>query len=447
MQNVGDDARLLWLLGTTAVALLAGAAVAFNPMASALLVAPILAFAIFTRRPKLGFLVWLASVAAVPCWIGAGVGIFVPATLIGSMAALTCLFLGVKWIPGKADLCVIMLLIASALGVYFGSSTGTSSVSAFASMFTLWIPGYLVGRFVCEKAGVSFVKTSIGVSFGVIGLLAIVEKFTAWHPFVGHFAMNTLSEIWAPIQIRGGEERSEWTFGHSIALGGSLALAIPFLIASSLKTKTKLVLLALILGGVVTTYSRGAMLAAGLTLVLSLLTAKNLRSGHRFLLLVAASAFAVATVISFAAVSDEAGSEVSDSSSYRVSLFTRLIATLEPIGRANSYMSGAAQGQYGNYTSIDNSFMAQGLGFGWIAMLVAVLPFAAMGVRFLRRRASFAEVAMLGQLPVLTTVAMITQYQVMVWMVAGLAATLARARAKPADEPAQASHLVNAGIK
>ncbi|MNI97556.1 hypothetical protein D3C73_1562240 [compost metagenome] len=68
-------------------------------------------------------------------------------------------------------------------------------------------------------------------------------------------------------------------------------------------------------------------------------------------------------------------------------------------------------------------------------MLVVVVPFIVMGIRFLRRQASFAEVALLGQLPVLTTVAMITQYQVVVWMVAGLAATLATPKpAVPMDK-------------
>jgi hypothetical protein len=429
MQNLGERSGLFWLLGTTAAALVTAAALAFSPTAGAVLIGPFLAFAVLTRRPKLGFFVWLVSVAAVPCWIGAGVGFFMPASLIGSLAALTCLFVGAKWVPSAVDLCVAVLLIASAFGVYFGSSTGTSSVSAFVSMLTLWVPSYLVGRLVCEKAGMSFVKASTGVAFGVVGLIAIVEKLTSWHPFVGQLGMNSLAEIWAPIQVRGGEERSEWAFGHSIALGGSLAFAIPFLLASSLKTRTKLVLLTLILGGVATTLSRGAMLAAGLTLVFSLLTAQNLKKGHRILLLAFASCLGALTVISFAAVSEDAGSEVTDSSGYRVSLFTRLITTLQPIGRSTSYMSGADnQVQYGNFTSIDNAFMALGLGFGWVAMVVAALPFVAMGVRFLRRRASFAEVAMLGQLPVITTVAMITQYQVVVWMVAGLAATLAQGR-------------------
>ncbi|MGK3649165.1 hypothetical protein [Pseudarthrobacter enclensis] len=352
-------------------------------------------------------------------------GMFLPASLIGSLAALTCLFRGFRLRPSKADLCVIALLVASAFGVYFGSSTGTSSASAFTSMLTLWVPGYLVGRIVCERAGISFVKTAVSVAFGIVGLLAIVEKLLGWHMFVVQAGMNSLAEIWAPVQSRGGEDRSEWAFGHSIALGGSLALSIPFLLASALKTKTKLVLLALILGGVATTYSRGAMLAAGLTLVLSLLTARNLRSSHRVLLLAATIGFGVATSINFAAVSDDAGTEVSNSSDYRISLFTRLLPTLEPIGRANSYVSGVNQGQYGNYTSIDNAFMAQGLGFGWIAMLIAAVPFIGMGVRYVYRRATFAEIAMLGQLPVITTVALITQYQVMVWMVAGLSAALA----------------------
>jgi hypothetical protein len=395
-------------------------------MAGALLIGPILAFAIFASRPKLGFFVWLVSIAALPCWIGVSGGSFLPASLLGSIMALTCLFAGARWTPTKADLCVVVLLIASAFGVYFGSTSGASSMSAFVSMLTLWVPGYLVGRYVCEKAGISFVKSSVATTFGVVGLLAIAEKVFSWHLFAGQLGMNSLSEIWAPIQIRGGEERSEWAFGHSIALGGSIALAIPFLINSSMRTKSKLVVLALMLGGVATTLSRGAMLAAGLTLVLALLTSKSIKAGHKLWLLLAAAAFGVYMILGFAEVSETAGSEVTDSSGYRVSLFSRLVSTLQPIGRSTAYMSGANnQVQYGNYASIDNAFMALGLGFGWIAMVAVAIPFVVMSVRFARGRSSFAEIALLGQLPVITTVAMITQYQVMVWMVAGLAATLA----------------------
>ena len=420
---------MYWVFGSIVAAVIAAAALAFSPMAGAVLIGPVLALAIFAKRPKLGFLAWLLSVCAVPCWIGAAVGIFLPASLIGSVIALTCLFAGARWIPGKADLCVLVLLVASAFAVYFGSSSGASSATAFVSMFTLWLPGYLVGRFVCEKAGISFVKTSVAVTFGAVGLLAIAEQTLSWHPFASQAGVNSLADIWAPIQIRGGEERSEWAFGHSIALGGSLALAIPFLVNSSLRTKTKLVLLALILGGVATTLSRGAMLAAGLTLVLSLLATGNVKKGQKAVLLLSAGVLGAFTLVDFLAVSEDAGSEVTDSSGYRVSLFTRLVSTLQPIGRSSAYQGGAnGQVQYDNFTSIDNSFMALGLGFGWIAMLVVAIPFMVMGVRFLRRRASFAEVALLGQLPVITTVAMITQYQVVVWMVAGLAATLAAAK-------------------
>jgi len=430
MQNMGDRSGLYWTLGSVVAAFVAAAAFAFSPLAGGLLVGPILAIAVFTSRPKLGFLAWLFSICAIPCWIGATAGIFLPATLIGSLIALTCLFVGARWSPGKVDLCVLVLLIASAFGVYFGSASGGSSVSAFVSMLTLWLPGYLVGRIVCERAGLSFVKASMAIAFGIVGLLAIAERLFGWHPFASQLGMNSLSEIWAPIQIRGGVERSEWAFGHAIALGGSLALAIPFLISSSLRTKTKLVLLALILGGVAATLSRGPMLAAGLTLVLALLTTKSLKKGHKIVLLIAAGALGIFTAISFAEVSDAAGSEVTDSSGYRVSLFNQLIWTLQPIGRSSAYTSGANnEVWYGNFSSIDNSFMALGLGFGWIAMVAVAIPFLTMGFRFLRGRASFAEVAMIGQIPVLVTVAMITQYQVLVWMVAGLAATLVKVKA------------------
>jgi hypothetical protein len=395
-------------------------------MLGAVLIGPILALGIFTKRPKLGFAAWLISVAVIPCWIGVNSGFFVPASLVGAAIALTCLFAGTAWRPSKADICVVVLLVASGLGVEFGSSSGQSSTSAYVSMFTLWLPGYLVGRFVCEKAGLSLVKTAMSLTFSVVGFLAIIEKTLAWHPFASQVEANSLATIWAPIQVRGGVERSEWAFGHSIALGGSLALAIPFLLSSSLKTKTKLVLLSLILGGVATTLSRGAMLAAALTLLLSLITSKNLRGGHKTLLLVGSGILAAFVITDFTAVSEEAGSEVTDSSGYRMSLFKQLISTLQPFGRSSSYISGVnGHVQYGTYTSIDNAFMAIGLGFGWVAMVTVAVPFVIMTIRFLQRRATFAETALLGQLPVITTVAMITQYQVIVWMVAGLAVTLA----------------------
>jgi hypothetical protein len=435
MKFVGDRSGIHWLLASAVGTCAMVGTLYFSVIAPVVLLGPVVALAIFPKNPRLGFLVWLLSVAAVPCWIGAGAGgIFIPATLIASLVAITCLLTGVKWTPSKADLCVVALLVFAALGTFFGSSTGTSSMSAFSSIFTLWIPGYLVGRFVCEKAGISFVQAAVGVTFGAVGLMALIEKLLSWHPFARQVGMNSLAEIWAPIQTRGGEDRSEWVFGHSIALGGSLAVSIPFLLSSSLKTRNKLLLLALILGGVAMTLSRGAMLAAGLTLVLSLITAKNLQAGQRFLLFVAAAVLACFTLISFAAVSDEAGTEVTHSSSYRVSLFIRLIGSLAPFGRASSYMADATgSGQYGIYGSIDNAFMAIGLGFGWVPMLIVAVPFVAMGIRFLRGRASFAEVALIGQLPVITTVAMITQYQVMVWMVAGIAATLARAASRATE--------------
>lgn len=441
MRKMGDSSELPWMLiGILAVVVL-GAAAAFSPVLCAALIGPFLAFAIFTKRPRLGFTAWLVSVAAIPCWIGVNAAFFVPASLIGAGVALTCLFVGTTWRPNWADLAVVVLLVAAWFGVEFGSSAGQSNATAFASMFTLWLPGYLVGRFVCEKASISFVKAAVGITMGTAALLAIIEKLLSWHPFAGQVAVNSLAAIWAPIQVRGGVERSEWAFGHSIALGGSLSLAIPFLLSSSLKTKTKTILLALILAGVATTLSRGAMLAAGVTLLLSLMTSRNLRGGHKALLFVASGILAGFVIADFSTVSDEAGSEVTDSSGYRISLFTRLISTLEPFGRSSSYMSGAnGQVQYGNFTSIDNSFMAIGLGFGWIAMAVVAIPFVVMAWRFIQRSASFAEIALLGQLPVITTVAMITQYQVIVWMVAGLAATLAIQRPEPDAIPAATTH-------
>ena len=107
------------------------------------------------------------------------------------------------------------------------------------------------------------------------------------------------------------------------------------------------------------------MLAAGLTLVLSLLATGTVKKGHKAVLLLAAGVLGAFTLVDFLAVSEDAGSEVTDSSGYRVTLFTRLVSTLNEFGRSSAFQSGAnGQVQYDNFASIDNAFMALGLGFG-----------------------------------------------------------------------------------
>ncbi|WP_426625428.1 hypothetical protein ACPPVW_05030 [Leifsonia sp. McL0607] len=123
------------------------------------------------------------------------------------------------------------------------------------------------------------------------------------------------------------------------------------------------------------------------------------------------------------AVFDEAGSEATDSANYRGDL-TQLFGTMNPIGVASSAEKNSAGTLYfGNFRSIDSQLILTGLTNGVIvlAAVVAALVFGILLV--LRGKATAATVALVAQIPAFATVALITQYSIFVWFVAGLAAT------------------------
>src|SRR4029077_8634541 len=129
------------------------------------------------------------------------------------------------------------------------------------------------------------------------------------------------------LQTRGGHVRSEAAFGHAIALGAALAAGIPFVLMSSFRSKTKAFLLMILVGGLLTTTSRGPLLAGalGIVLVLTFASGQKLSAATRAGFAAFSAIVAIPTVYILSSRLDEAGTEINASTNYRSILYRHIL--------------------------------------------------------------------------------------------------------------------------
>lgn len=421
----GQQLALLLLVGSIVTAGLVAVAVQSTLLGAGIIGLFLLLFAAY-RRPRIALVIWLLTFAFVPTWIGVDVGTFLPAiTVIGVLVLLTNLG-STGWHLSRADLVIVVMILVGFLATTFY----TSSFPSWVAMITQWLLCYLAAKTVIANTGVQFAGRALVAVLAVVAVLALIEFVFHWHPYVNLGPDNGLHETWGPIQERGGVDRSEWSFGHSIALSGALSMAIPFVLGSDMHGGKKAVLTVLLAAGTAATFSRAGLGAVALGIFLSLLFQANLRAKQKVALsalLAVAAAFALPLI---GRVFDNAGNEATWSSAYRGRLLD-LIPTMQPIGRASvAVVGGDGSVTFGGFQSIDSTFLQLGLGFGWLIALTALIPFVVLLIRILIRRGSTADLALFAQLPLIATVAMITQWQSLVWVLAGMAVVAARERRK-----------------
>lgn len=422
--SIGEYVRKdqTWQLLTMSAIILVGmlgALVSTMPAVPLLVVAAVAALLAFTGRPKLSVMVWLVALGFVPYWVGINAVGYLPVVSAIGVGILAGNVANGYWRVSKTDLPIVLLIIAGSVAV----AAGNSNQGVWLSMITQWLVAYLVGKIVVPAAGVEFCIKAFAAVFGIIGLFALAELVFSWHPYVALATSNPAYATWSPIQIRGGVERSEWAMGHSIALGGALSAAVAFIVRSSHNGFAKTVLLLACFVGIACTFSRAAISSAVLTLALSLLFMRDIKAAFRFILIILAALAGFIGLRILAPIFELASRETAGSSSYRERMLEELLPQLSFAGRSSAAVYGGdGSVRYGSFQSIDSTFLSIGLGFGWIAALVMLLPFVFMVVRLSRGVANTAEIALIGQLPMLFTVALITQYQLVVWFIAGFAA-------------------------
>jgi hypothetical protein len=430
-------AGLAWTAGIVGTVAIAFLTVHFGIVPLAAVVALILA-AYFSSRPKAGFAVWVAGTASIPIWAGLDTVTFIaPATAI-TVVLLPLLIRHGRWRIGWVDAAIALMVFFCILGMLYS----TVSLSSISIVLLQWLPAFVVGRALAPAVGADFVNRCMAAVFAVVGAWSVIEFLFGMHLFVDFQGLSGQRVSWAPLQERGGVIRSEAAFGHAIALGAALAAAIPFTIAARIRIGPKLIALSLIAAGVVCTFSRGPLLAAGLTTLLTLLFARKfvtarLRRGFTLLVVLAGAALVPALIDFFGS----AGRELGDGTQYRERLFASFFEDLNLVGTANGMATDTGGNMfYRQFRSIDSALIVTGITYGTIVLVIVLLLIAACAIALLRGRATPARIAVVGQIPVLATVALITQYAEVAWFLAGIAAVSSalEARGQPS---AQAEEL------
>lgn len=386
----------------------------------------IAAFVVLRRSPKVAVMVWIVVLCFVPVWIGLGIGFngnyYLPAVSAAALLVIVALLpirsFHISLLDG-----LVVLMVVFAIASLLTENAGIALGFAF-SLFTYFIVGYALGRVAPLRVDPTWIYGAIAVAFTVVSILAIIEFFAGWNPFVLIKSSNSLYTVWGTLQARGGVLRAEGAFGHSIALGSSLAIAIPLTLAARFPLLVRALMVLLMLLATVFTFSRIGMIGALLGLVLSIVFMRDAISRRSRIVLTTTLVIVSAVIFPLVTtVFDDAGAEASGSAAYRGDLLS-LLGSMNVVGVADSATKDSTgQVYFGNFRSIDSQLILTGLSSGLIALGLIVVALLVGIVLVVSRRATAPTIAVVAQIPAFATVALITQYSVFVWFAIGLAAS------------------------
>ncbi len=369
------------------------------------------------RLPRVALAGFLAVVCLIPYWVGVDVGVYAPPTTVAA-AVLVIAFFGRGNRPGAVDLILAIVVVIYLVAMF----SGTATISSGFVLIAHWSLGYVLGRFATSRITLPWIYRAIAVAFTIVAVLAIIEFVTRTNVFVTIRTSAGLFGTWGPIQERGGVPRAEGAFGHGIALGASLAIAIPLTLASGFRPWIRASMVFAMLAAATLTFSRIGMISSLLAVLLCVTFLRgNFTARARSALILGTTAVALVVGPLVVATFSDAGDEATASSDYRGDLLS-LIPTMALFGQSPS-ASRTAHGEvfYGGYRSIDSALIYFGLTSGLIPLGLLCLCLIAAVVYVLRGAATAPTIAIVAQIPALTSVALITQYALFFWFVCGLA--------------------------
>jgi hypothetical protein len=406
--SVGAAAISLFGIGSATVGLTLTAAT----------VAGVVLLFLCNLNAKISLVILLCAIGFMPYWWGIVVLGYVPAAALVGLAVLPgALIRGIRQ-GSYAIVSVLLLAVFIALLIVSGASMPGHGFVLLAQ----WIPAFLVGYALTQQAGLDFVRAAITVVFTLVAICAIVEYFAGWNPFSGTAPITEQYAKLGTLQARGGITRSEWSFGHSIALANSLALAIPMVLTSKFGAIVRAFALVAILIAIVTTFSRSGLISAGLALVFTLWASKGgLSRQSRTTLTLTVLITTIVAVPWIQGVFTAASTEASRSADHRFRLLD-LIPHLNAFGTADGYYETGGVFEWFGVISIDNAFLRLAVNFGWVLGALLLLAAVWIFVRAFRRIVTPPEIALASIMPALLTVALITQFAIFVWFFIGVAA-------------------------
>ncbi|MUL76169.1 hypothetical protein [Mycolicibacterium sp. CBMA 226] len=314
-----------------------------------------------------------------------------------------------------------------------------------AEMVVRWLIPYFAIRILAPAAGIRFTIDAISIILAIVGGLAVIEFFFSWHPFVnwsvGWNAKSIEFQTWHQIQTRAGSDRSTWAFGHAIALGGSLSLSIPLIARATFRNAWKVTMFVAVGAGIITSGSRSALLAAALTGGLTIAyTARELANRILAMLIAAATALLIGPQVLpvFQEWAAGASTEEQGSAYFRSYLYELYLPKIQWFGRSPDFFNGTALTD-----SIDSALLYIGVNWGWIITGIIVFPLLVVVMRVAAGRASAPEIALAGQIPLFLTVALLTQYESLIFIFAGLAVQFTKTTKTEETKPQEASGHVD----
>jgi len=395
----------------------------------------LLGFLGLRRAPVLVLAAWLAAVCLVPIWVVVPIGPLQiepqSVAAIGCLAALVPFGTRVRDRLTVPDALMGGLVVVGLLGVVIGSW----SLDATFRLLASWLVAYLLGRLLWGRVDLLVVYRGIAIAFTVVAVLALAEAVTKVDVFSHIPGSGSLRAAWAPIQIRGGVARVEGAFGHSIALGGCLATAVPITLAARLRPVVTVGMVALMAAATVLTFSRIGMVTLALGLLLTLVFLPSALGVRLRVALAVSTGLVALAVLPYATrVFGAAGDEATNSAAYRGNLLSLLVDARWLGLSASSYRAPDGRVWFGTFRSIDNALLLLALNTGLLSLACALLALVLAAVAVVTRRGTAPTIALVAQVPAFASVALITQYATWVWFVAGLAVAAQVARRPPVGD-------------
>lgn len=385
---------------------------AFGALAGAVIV-------VFGLRamPRASFVLWAVVMFLVPVWIGVGLGIFWSAITVLTVMLLIANRTVVPLLPADLVLAVFAVMV---VGLHL---LGGVALGATVTSMLEWVVPYIWGRTVLARVSTGWVTSTVTVLAMVAAALAVIEFVTSFNLFILIPGSEPLYSSWNTLQERGGILRAEGAFGHSIALGATLAMSCAFAVAAPWRTVPKVVAVMLIGGATVLTFSRTGLITMVLTIVLSIWLLPGISRRLRVLATGVGALAAVVVLPVVQGVLGAAGDEAAGSAGYRTDLLV-LLDQVRIFGDAGPWQTLVTGDFYLGYfaRSVDNALVLTLLRYGLVPTIAAFVVIAFAAAQTLRRNVrSPASVAVLCQLPGLLVVALITQYGAFLWFCVGLA--------------------------
>lgn len=428
-------------LGAAVLCLLAGALLVYRPPYAVLIgmvVFGLLAVAAAQSVPAAAFVFAALSLALVPVYASPTIGPFLAEPTV-LLLAVVLIGLAIKkraLLPRLSSLDRAILLLWGLL--FFSTAAHARTLNEFIYTGILWLIPALAAR-----AVVYFIGSLVFVRAIAISALALLP-FLAYEALTGHnpfsaLALNRASaDFWLQSNLRLGTLRVSGSFGHPLALSMFLATACVFCIALAAderESRRRALWIAGTIGLLISLalpLARTGLVVFGVGLIIL-----SIRLGLFARIRIAAIALLVAIAVVVApqgqstrelvgsVVGSSPDTSLSSTRDSRVRLLNSAFApgVLKPLGNKEPHIQG----------SIDNEYLYLADQWGLVALAGFILLLLLVLTAAFRLRGSPSDVvipaAAAANLVGLAFVALITQQQILVWLLIGATAgTLGRQR-------------------